>query len=166
MRVRALVADAIAAGKRVLGICLGAQLMARALGARVSPMGYKEIGWFPVRVEADRHPLFPALRTGQEFPVAHWHGDRFDLPAGCDRIFSSEACREQGFAVRGKPAVGLQFHLELDPAMLRAFQANGGDELAEGGTWVQPAEEALRGLEREGAAARSALVGLVAAMTE
>lgn len=159
-----LVARSVAAGKRVLGICLGAQLIARALGAPVRPMGCKEIGWFPVRAEIDRHPLFPALGAGDRLAVAHWHGDAFELPAGCDRLFSSPACREQGFALRGGPVVGLQFHAELDPAMLRTFIEHGAGELAEGGDWVQTGAEALRGLEKEGAAARSALEGLVAGL--
>jgi GMP synthase (glutamine-hydrolysing) len=163
---KALIARSIAAGKRVLGICLGAQLIARALGAAVRPMGYKEIGWFPVRAEIDRHPLFPALRGGERLGVAHWHGDAFDLPPGCDRLFSSEACREQGFAVRGKPVVGLQFHAELDGPMLTSFISHGADELAAGGKWVQSGETALKGLAAEGSTARAALERLVAGLSD
>ncbi len=161
---KALIAAAIKAGKRVLGICLGAQLMARALGAEVRPMGYKEIGWFPVKAEAERSRFFPGLAAGAELPVAHWHGDTFALPPLCDRLFSSAACANQGFAVRGKPAVGLQFHLELDAPMLASFIAHGQDELEAGGEWVMEPKTALRGLETEGTRAREALDVLIGAL--
>ncbi|MFA6507420.1 MAG: hypothetical protein WCT14_15075 [Treponemataceae bacterium] len=157
-----LIADAIASDKRVLGICLGAQLIARALGAKVRPMGYKEIGWFPVRAECDGNRFFKSLAKGGELGMAHWHGDTFALPEGCDRLFSSEACPEQGFAVREKTVVALQFHAELDEAMFRSFIEHGGDELTAGGEWVQQAETALHGLKTEGAAARKVLDELVA----
>ncbi len=133
-----LIAEAIGKGKRVLGICLGAQLIARALGAPVQPMGYKEIGWFPITYRADRIDLFPTLRPGDGFGVAHWHGDTFDLPPDCDHLFASEACAQQGFALKGAPVVGLQFHLELDAPMLDSFIAHSQEELAEPGPWVQP----------------------------
>jgi GMP synthase-like glutamine amidotransferase len=106
-----LIRRSIADGVIVLGVCLGAQLMPRPWVARVAPMGYKEIGWYPVRPAFSRHPLFPGLDGEAPLGVAHWHGDAFELPSGCDRLFSSEACPEQGFALRGHPVVGLQFHL-------------------------------------------------------
>lgn len=150
---KGLIAEAIASGKRVLGICLGSQLIARALGAAVAPTGEKEIGWFPVRAERDRHPLFPELALGQETTVAHWHGDAFRLPAGCERLFSSRACGEQGFAY---PAGGsarvlaLQFHLELGEAEASAFAREGRTELAEGGPWVQDAGTYVAGARSYG----------------
>ena len=159
-----LIARAIGGGKRVLGICLGAQLIARALNAEVKPMGYKEIGWFPVRAETDRSPFFPALSEGASIGMAHWHGDTFALPERCTRLFSSAACANQGFSVDGKPVVGLQFHAELDEVMLRSFIDHGGDELAAGGNWVQPPEAAIGGLRREGMAARGVLSTLVGMM--
>lgn len=161
-----LIADAVAAGKRVLGVCLGAQLIARALGAEVKPMGYKEIGWFPVRAETGRHRFFPELESGASLPVAHWHGDAFDLPPACERLFSSPACPNQGFAIVGKPVAGLQFHLELDIPMLRSFIEHGGDELAAGGRWVQSPETALAGLAKEGGRARNALDTLIGKLAE
>lgn len=154
---KALIKRSVDAGIRVLGICLGAQLIAAALGARVAPMGYKEIGWFPVRAEMARHPLFPDLDKGDQLAVAHWHGDAFELPPGCDRLFSSDACGEQGFILRGRPVVGLQFHLELDDATLRTYIDEGRAELAEGGSWVQPPAVMLEGRSAQGPRAERVL---------
>lgn len=102
----------IEADKPVLGICLGAQLIASALGARVYRNPVREIGWFPVQIL----PLLGGS-TGQ-FPltakVFHWHGETFDLPSGAIRIASSAACENQAFQF-GSSVVGLQFHLEIIP---------------------------------------------------
>lgn len=97
----------------LLGICLGAQMLARVLGARVYPGGKgKEIGWMEVFKTGD-HPYF------RDFPerlkVFQWHGDTFDLPKGADRIFSSEKYENQGFVY--ERSVGLQFHIEVDKAL-------------------------------------------------
>ncbi len=94
----------------VLGICLGAQMLAKVLGAKVYPGERgKEIGWMEV-IKTGNHPYF------SDFPkrlkVFQWHGDTFDLPSGAERVFSSEKYENQGF-VYGK-SVGLQFHLEVD----------------------------------------------------
>jgi GMP synthase (glutamine-hydrolysing) len=161
---KALIRRSIDEGVAVLGICLGAQLIARALGARVAPMGYKEIGWFPVRPEFARHAFFPDLHGEEALGVAHWHGDAYELPSGCDRLFSSEACREQGFALRGHPVVGLQFHLELDEATLEKYIAEGSAELAEGGRWVQEGRTMLGHRAKEGAKAALVLDGLLGSL--
>jgi GMP synthase-like glutamine amidotransferase len=161
---KTLIRRSIDAGVAVLGICLGAQLIARALGARVAPMGYKEIGWFPVRPEFTRHPLFPDLHGTETLGVAHWHGDAFELPGDCDRLFSSEACREQGFVLRGHPVVALQFHLELDEAALEKYVAEGSAELAEGGRWVQEGSTMLGFREEGGAKAALVLNGLLGSL--
>ena len=106
---------AIEAGKRVLGICLGAQLVAEVLGARVYRNPYREIGWFPV-VRNDR-----ATQTavGQAIPeelcALHWHSDTFDIPVGAAPLGASAACRNQGF-VYNERVLALQFHLEATPA--------------------------------------------------
>ena len=133
-------------GKPVLGICLGAQLLAAALGAKVSPCGYKEIGWFPVRKTAAGKvsPLLAELPDGHS--VFHWHGDTFELPSGAVHLLSSDATRHQAFAY-GKRALGLQFHLELTADTVRGLVDNGRASLAPS-KWVQAEPAILDGTVR------------------
>lgn len=124
----ALIGESIAAGKTVLGICLGAQLIAAALGTKVYPNSQKEIGWFPVTLteEGRRSPLlrdFPAT-----LPVFHWHGDTFDLPPGSTHLMASAACANQAFSYRDR-VIGLQFHLEVAPYNIDALITHCADEL-------------------------------------
>jgi GMP synthase-like glutamine amidotransferase len=111
------IAQALARNQPMLGVCLGAQLIAKALGARVYPNGQKEIGWFDIHFTeaAARDPLFRGL-SGPE-TIFHWHGETFDLPAGAVHLAWSEACRQQAFRY-GDRVWGLQFHLEVTPAMV------------------------------------------------
>ena len=104
-------AEVLAAGKPVLGICLGAQLLADALGGKVFQNAEKEIGWWPVRVFDRSAPFatFPETLT-----VMHWHGDTFSLPPGARGVADSAGCAQQAF-VHGDRVVGLQFHLEQGP---------------------------------------------------
>lgn len=119
------IADAIADNKAVLGICLGSQLIANALGARVYPAAEKEIGWFPIFAE-------PAMLDALAFPataeVFHWHGETFDLPSGAVLLASSTACRHQAFQY-GTRVIGLQFHLETTPDSADAIIRHCADEL-------------------------------------
>jgi len=109
--------DAITLRKPVLGVCLGAQLIAKALGARVYPNTEKEIGWAPV-VFTDAAPGDPLFSDVSGSPVVfHWHGETFELPAGAELLASSLACRHQAFR-HGDRIYGLQFHLEVTPAMI------------------------------------------------
>jgi GMP synthase (glutamine-hydrolysing) len=103
----------LAAGRPTFGICLGAQLIARALGSKVYPSGVKEIGWGPVDLTeaASTTPLRHLANT----PVLHWHGDTFDLPKGATHLASTAICRNQAFCV-GSKLLGLQFHPEVNPA--------------------------------------------------
>lgn len=124
-----LIRRAVAQGQPVLGVCLGAQLMARALGSRVYRNPVKEIGWFDIQpTEAAREDrLFGGL-SGPE-TVFHWHGETFDLPEGATLLASSAACRHQAFRV-GRAAYGLQFHLEVTPGIIAdwcAQDVNSGD---------------------------------------
>ncbi len=101
----------LAAGRPTLGLCLGAQLMARALGAAVTSGGHREIGWAPVDL-TDAGVAGPLTHL-QGLPVLHWHGDAFDLPAGAVRLASTAVTPNQAFAV-GHHALALQFHPEAD----------------------------------------------------
>lgn len=108
---KAFLREAIRRGTAVLGICLGAQLIASALGARVYPNTRKEIGWFPI--EGLESPG-EAFRFPRQATVFHWHGETFDLPPGAVHLARSAACVNQAFQV-GANVVGLQFHLEMTP---------------------------------------------------
>jgi GMP synthase-like glutamine amidotransferase len=126
-----LIRNLIEAGRSVLGICLGAQLMADALGARVVPNPEPEIGWFPIRktAEAQSNAVGDFLPSSLE--VFHWHGDTFDIPEGATCLAHSAACRHQGFYLDGR-VIGLQFHLETTPNSLQALVDNCSAELVEG----------------------------------
>jgi len=130
---------AIEAGTPVLGICLGAQLIANALGARVSRNREKEIGWFPV----DAMPTDGAapFRFPPTTEVFHWHGETFDLPAGAIRLARSAGCENQAFQL-GRSTLALQFHLETTPAAARKMVEHGRAEL-QPARYVQSAAEIL-----------------------
>ncbi|RRQ21694.1 type 1 glutamine amidotransferase [Thiohalobacter thiocyanaticus] len=105
----------IAHGTRILGICLGAQLLADRLGAKVRDNGEKEIGWFPVQRSPAAAGTALAAALPGEFMAFHWHGDTFDLPVGAVHLGRSEACENQGFLYQDR-ILGLQYHLEMTPA--------------------------------------------------
>ena len=113
---RRLLADAVDAGVPVLGVCLGMQLLARALGARVHPGAGWELGFAPVDVVAPDPVLAP---LGERPTVLHWHGDHAELPAGATLLATSAVTPVQAF--RAGSALGLQFHLEVDGATLHEW---------------------------------------------
>ncbi len=116
--------------KPILGVCLGAQLMAAALDARVAPGPGKEIGYGPVEL-TDAGRAAPLARL-DGLPVLHWHGDNCDLPAGAERLASTRLCPVQAFRV-GKAALGLQFHIEADPGRIEAWLIGHTVELGKAG---------------------------------
>ena len=131
--------NCIERGKSVLGICLGSQLIANALGARVYRNPEKEIGWFPV--QGIEPPDSLTFRFPSTFEVFHWHGDTFDLPQGAVRIARSEACENQAFQL-GKSVIGIQFHPETTPELLQEIVSHSREELVLS-SYVQSEKEIL-----------------------
>jgi GMP synthase-like glutamine amidotransferase len=131
--------DFIESGKPVLGICLGAQLIADAMGAKVYPGPEKEIGWFSIQgTGSDERQSFqfpPSLE------VFHWHGDTFELPEGATRLARSRGCENQAFQL-GRSVIGLQFHLETTPESAAAIVSNCREELVSA-PYIQTEKEIL-----------------------
>lgn len=131
----ALLQQRLTQQKPTLGICLGAQLMALALGAEVTPMSGKEIGYGPVTLT--RTGLNSPLSALADSPeVLHWHGEQFSLPEGAAGLARTRRCNCQAFAL-GHYALGLQFHLEADPARLEQWLIGHCSELEHAG--IDPA---------------------------
>jgi len=132
-----LIRAAIEADKSVLGVCLGAQLIARALGATVHPAREKEIGWFPVTRSAGLPAdVFDGLP--ETFEPLHWHGETLELPPSAVRLAETEACPTQAFQL-GRRAIGLQFHIESTPDSVAALTEHCADEIV-GGRFQQPVD--------------------------
>lgn len=138
-----------------LGICLGAQLMAAALGAEVAPAGRAEIGYAPLTLTADGQASL--LRAVQSVPVLHWHGDQFGIPAGARRLAETPGFPNQAFSL-GPRILGLQFHLEADASRIEQWLIGHACELSRHG--IDPAA-IRRDAERHGPSlARSARLAI------
>lgn len=136
---KALIGKAIGEGKKVLGICLGAQLIAEVCGGKVYPADQKEIGWWPVK--------FP---DGTSTILFHWHGETFDLPPSAELLASTDVCVNQAFRF-GDRVLGIQFHPEVTDEIIREMIGNEGWELAEAGPFIQGADKILEGIGEFGA---------------
>lgn len=138
---KACIDRALVAGKTLLGICLGAQLLADRLGSPVYAGPEREIGWWPLQLtEAGRRSrLFGDL--DQPLQAYHWHGDTFDLPAGATCLASSAACAQQAF-LYDQRVLGLQFHFEVTLEAVRRLIDHCGNEIG-ADRYVQSAEQML-----------------------
>ena len=135
---KALIRQVIDRQRPVLGICLGSQLIASALGAEVRANRHKEIGWLPIEGSVASPALPFAIPSSTVF---HWHGDTFDLPAGAVLLARSEACAHQAFLYKEK-VLALQFHLETTTELVKLFVETGRDELVTA-PYIQSPEEIL-----------------------
>lgn len=150
--------SAIDAGKKVLGICLGAQLIADVLGAKVSKNPCREIGWFPVRCNPALQDTVLVNVFPDSFEPLHWHGDTFSLPKDAIALGASEACEQQGFVFDNR-VVGLQFHLELNVDGIATLSEACRDEL-DGSAFVQSPAQMLAARDHF-KAAQNTLVKLI-----
>lgn len=160
---KAAIAAAVERGARVLGVCLGAQLIADVLGGKVIQNTEREIGWWPVQAvdasaAAGERYAFPPVAT-----VLHWHGDTFTLPPGARRLAASAGCAQQAFAW-GERVLALQFHLEMGVGATAEIARACADELAGDGSWVQSAETITEGAYQHAQGASTLLAKLLGAM--
>ena len=130
--------QAVVQEKIVLGICLGAQLIADVLGAKIYPNKYKEIGWFPIQKTYETAQTRLADFLPEEIDAFHWHGDTFDIPTGAIHIAKSAACENQGF-IYDDHVVALQFHLETMEQSAKDLIANCKDDISKGPFIQSPA---------------------------
>jgi GMP synthase-like glutamine amidotransferase len=152
------IARAISERKPILGICLGAQLLAAVLGGEVSEMSSPEIGWFPVDLMSTGRDSVLFQDFPDRFTALHWHGDRLSIPLRAIHVARSQACEEQAFVYENH-VVGLQFHLELGPTNVAAMIAHCGDDVS-CGQYIQSAH-ALENCVEYVPAAQQLLFGLL-----
>jgi GMP synthase (glutamine-hydrolysing) len=127
----------LTAGNPTLGICLGAQLMARSLGARVYAAPAKEIGWAPLQLTAAGSASCLRSLATEAVAVLHWHGDTFDVPAGATRLAATDVCPNQAFSL-GPAVLALQFHAEVTAAALEQWFVGHAVEIAAAGVASVP----------------------------
>lgn len=141
-----LIRTAIMENKIVMGICLGAQLIADVLDAKVRRNAHREIGWFPIRKNSEIEHSVLGKVLPQSARVFHWHGDTFDIPDGALAMAGSEACQNQGFVLENR-VFAFQFHPEITIELAREFIDFGYAEL-DGSRYVQSADEIIN--EKQG----------------
>ena len=134
------IALAIEAGIKVLGICLGAQLIAHAMGANVFRNPEPEIGWFPVEVNDSPFTRANPSIFPHSFHTFHWHGDTFEVPAGCHNLAKSEITKSQGFTFNNH-VIALQFHAEMTPQGVESLIDHADEPFDSESYFVQTADE-------------------------
>jgi GMP synthase-like glutamine amidotransferase len=150
--------DCIAQRKAVIGICLGAQLIASAMGSKIYRNEVKEIGWFPV-IRKITNNFTQAVQFPERITVFHWHGETFDLPEGATLIASSEQCRNQIFML-GSKVIGFQCHLETTDLSLNALIENCANEIIPA-PYIQTADEMRKQYNVHGNKMREVLYGVL-----
>jgi len=143
---KAFIQQALDQKKIVLGICLGAQLIADTLGAYIIKNSHREIGWFPIQLSDELKTTKLGTVLPNEFDVFHWHGDTFAIPDNAIPLASSKACLNQGFLIDER-VLGIQFHLETTPESALDLTIHCKNEL-DNSQYVQTAEEILEKPER------------------
>ncbi len=138
-REKKFIENAIKEGKTVIGICLGAQIIADVLGAKIYKNKEKEIGWLPVDFTPEGIGTLPFSKFPSRFTVFHWHGDTFDIPEGAVHAAKSEACENQAFVYDSR-VLGLQFHMETTMESAKLLIENCASDITEGPFIQQPEE--------------------------
>ena len=140
---KAYIRKAIQKNKIVVGVCLGAQLIAMVLGAKVYPNPHKEIGWFPVHKTPQAHNTSIGKILPESFMAFHWHGDIFDIPKGAVHLAESKVCKNQAFVYLNR-VIALQFHLESTQSSIESLIQNCRDELISA-PYIQTADQIRNG---------------------
>jgi len=130
LKEKQFIEQAIRAEIPIIGVCLGAQLIADVLGAKVVQNSQIEIGWYPVRLTSKGEKTSLLNGVSSEFTAFHWHGDTFQIPLGALHLAKSEACENQAF-IYGKSVLGLQFHLEYSKDSIQKMLTNCSHELVD-----------------------------------
>ncbi|MBI5416352.1 type 1 glutamine amidotransferase [Candidatus Poribacteria bacterium] len=141
IKEKKFIEKSITAGKIVIGICLGAQLIADVLGAKITKNKYKEIGWFPVTLSKGEKNISILNDIPDLFTAFHWHGDTFEIPKDAIKIAKSKACENQAF-IYNNHVLGLQFHLESSVDSINKLIENCNDELIDG-KYIQKSKEII-----------------------
>lgn len=138
---KSLIRETVSTGRKTLGICLGAQLIADVIGGSVVRNDHTEIGWFPIRWTKSASNLSFFKHSSEEMLVYHWHGDRFELPSGVELLAESEGCSHQAFKYEDH-VLGFQFHAEMREQDARQLIEHSRDELNPG-PFIQTEEQML-----------------------
>jgi GMP synthase (glutamine-hydrolysing) len=145
MAERRLIARCLAGGHFVFGVCLGSQLLAESLGARVYRNRFKEVGWLPLKQVSPHSSSHLLGQLPREFTAFHWHGETYDLPSGTTHVARSEGCSIQAF--EHPYALGLQFHLEITPDGIACLIRECASEIGSG-PYEQTRDQMLAGTDQ------------------